>query len=69
MESLIEELSKQVHSLDWEGQYGACNEAQIIADKWDDFVALGDADWEFGNTLVHQGTLYPVRSVEPAEEE
>lgn len=59
MQPLIEELSKQVHSLDWDGQYGACDEAQMIADLWDDFVELGDADWEFGNTLVHQGTLYP----------
>lgn len=58
MPSLPEELAREVRGTDWSQFECACSPATDLPEMWDRFVAEGDPDWEFGNELCHQGTLY-----------
>lgn len=58
MSSLIEELSREVRDIDWSQFECACSPAASMPELWDRFIADGDPDFDFGDELCNQGTLY-----------
>lgn len=56
--SVDHDFLERVQRIDWSGVHHAYGPATDLPKLWANFLAKGDADGEFGNTICHQGTVY-----------